>query len=184
MNAAETARILAMVAAIDHRVPPLDKTQPDERVPAWQMVLADLDFATCQQGVLEVARNPGLVAIRPGDIYQATKAVMRRNLASVDLDALEPPDDMTVRQYLGWRQALVRAVGRGTPANEAVREADQAAGAERRQLEPARPRNIRALIETHAPPSAPAIDREQAEAELASIRHAAQARGLDQEETA
>lgn len=171
MNLQEAARILAMAASVDHRVPPLNPTGPDERVPAWHMVLADLDYRTAEQGLLEVARNPGLVAIRPGDIYQATKAVMRRNLATVDLDTLEPPDDMTVQQYLGWRKALVRAVGRGTPVRDAVREADATAGAERRRLEPARPRNLRALIEAR-PAESPSKtrrerpDRAEIEAEL------------------
>ena len=141
MNQAETARLIAMAASVDHRVPPLDKSRPDERVPVWQMVLADLDYQTAQQGLLELARDPAMVAIRPGDIYQATKRVMRRHLATVDVTAIEPPDDMTTQGLLEWKRAVIRAVGRGAGPDQAKAEADQATGATRRGL-PRTPRNL------------------------------------------
>lgn len=150
MNLSETARILAMVAGIDHRVPPV--VEADERVAIWQQVLAPLDYATTEQGVLELARDPGLVAIRPGDVYQATKRVMRRNLAKADLLAIDPPDrigddPIDTPTLLAWKRALVRAVGRGTPPQAAQVEADQAIGVTRLQLTPTARRDVAGLIE-------------------------------------
>ncbi|MGP9682052.1 hypothetical protein [Brachybacterium sp. AOP3-A1-3] len=146
MNEYEAGKIIAMVAGIDHRVPPLDRTRPDERVPVWQQVLEPLDYATAEKGVLELARDPGLVAIRPGDIFQATKRVMRRNLDRADIAAIEPPDDIDTNTTLAWRRALVRALGRGAETAAARAEADHAVGARRRTLGPAEPRDVRALI--------------------------------------
>lgn len=146
MNEYEAGKIIAMVAGIDHRVPPLDRTRPDERVPVWQQVLEPLDYATAEKGVLELARDPGLVAIRPGDIFQATKRVMRRNLDRADIAAIEPPDDIDTNTTLSWRRALVRALGRGAETAAARAEADHAVGARRRTLGPAEPRDVRALI--------------------------------------
>lgn len=146
MNEYEAGKIIAMVAGIDHRVPPLDRTRPDERVPIWQQVLEPLDYATAEKGVLELARDPGLVAIRPGDIFQATKRVMRRNLDRADIAAIEPPDDIDTNTTLAWRRALVRALGRGAETAAAREEADQAVNARRRTLGPAEPRDVRALI--------------------------------------
>lgn len=146
MNEYEAGKIIAMVAGIDHRVPPLDRTRPDERVPVWLQVLEPLDYATAEKGVLELARDPGLVAIRPGDIFQATKRVMRRNLDRADIAAIEPPDDIDTNTTLAWRRALVRALGRGAETAAARAEADQAVGARRRTLGPAEQRDVRALI--------------------------------------
>lgn len=146
MNEYEAGKIIAMVAGIDHRVPPLDRTRPDERVPVWQQVLEPLDYATAEKGVLELARDPGLVAIRPGDIFQATKRVMRRHLDRADIAAIEPPDDIDTNTTLAWRRALVRALGRGAETAAARAEADQAVNARRRTLGPAEPRDVRALI--------------------------------------
>lgn len=151
MNEYEAGKIIAMVAGIDHRVPPLDRTRPDERVPVWQQVLEPLDYATAEKGVLELARDPGLVAIRPGDIFQATKRVMRRNLDRADIAAIEPPDQIgdnpiDTDTTLAWRRALVRALGRGAETAAARAEADHAVGARRRTLGPAEPRDVRALI--------------------------------------
>lgn len=147
MNEYEAGKIIAMVAGIDHRVPPLDRARPDERVPVWQQVLEPLDYATAEKGVLELARDPGLVAIRPGDIFQATKRVMRRNLDRADIAAIEPPDDIDTNTTLAWRRALVRALGRGAETAAARAEADQAVGARRRVIGPAEQRDVRALIE-------------------------------------
>lgn len=147
MNEFEAGKILAMVAGIDHRVPPLDRTQADERVPVWQQVLEPLDYATAEKAVLELARDPGLVAIRPGDIFQATKRVMRRNLDRADIAAIEPPDDIDTDTTLAWRRALVRALGRGAEPDVARTEADRAIGARRRTIGPTEQRDVRALIE-------------------------------------
>lgn len=152
MNEYEAGKILAMVAGIDHRVPPLDESRPDERVPVWQQVLEPLDYATAEKGVLELARDPGLVAIRPGDIYQATKRVMRRHLDRADIAAIEPPDQVggapiDTDTTLAWRRALVRALGRGADPAAARDEADQAVGAHRRMLGPSTRRDVRGFIE-------------------------------------
>lgn len=189
MDAREAASILAMVAGVDHRVPPLNPNGPDERVPIWQTVLGDLDYQAAQQGVVALARDPGLVAIRPGDVYQATKRVMRRHLARVDVTAIEPPDDMNTEQTLKWRRALIAAVGRGAPPDAATAEADQAVGVthgpeiegpKRRGL----PRTRRNLAEltagpTRTPARIDAPQRDEIRAELAAIRRAAEARRLD-----
>lgn len=189
MDVREAAQILAMVAGVDHRVPPLAKDGPDERVPVWHTVLGDLDYQTAQQGVITLARDPGLVAIRPGDVYQAAKRVMRRNLARVDASAIEPPDDMDTRQTLAWRRALTRAIGRGAPADQAAAEADQAVGVthgpelegpKRRGLPRIR-RNLAELTAgpTRTPARIDAPQRDEIRAELAAIRRAAEARRLD-----
>lgn len=184
MDQSETARIIAMAASVDHRVPPLNTRGPDERVPVWQMVLADLDYQTAQQGLLEIARDPAMVAIRPGDIYQATKRVMRRHLATVDATAIEPPDDMTTQGLLEWKRAVIRAVGRGAGPDQAKAEADQATGVTRRGL-PRTPRNMRELVagqtRTPTPTNNPTPDAIRAE--LEQIRNASQARGHDPQET-
>lgn len=152
MKLSEASKILAMVAALDHRVPPL-APDGDDRVPVWHQVLEPLDYATAEKGVLELARDPGLVAIRPGDIYQATKRVMRRHLAAVNLEGIEPPDvddadvDLDVDRYLAWRRALVRAAGRGATPDAARQEADHAIGVTRHQITPSRTRDIAGLIE-------------------------------------
>lgn len=153
MNEYETGKIIAMVAGIDHRVLPLDRTQPDERVPVWQQVLEPLDYATAEKAVLELARDPGLVAIRPGDIFQATKRVMRRNLDRADIAAIEPPDQIgdnpiSTDATLAWRRALVRALGRGAEPSVARDEADRAVGAHRRPIGPTEQRDVRALVAT------------------------------------
>ena len=151
MNEYETGKIIAMVAGIDHRVPPLDRTQPDERVPVWQQVLEPLDYATAEKAVLELARDPGLVAIRPGDIFKATKRVMRRNLDRADIAAIEPPDQIgedpiSTDATLAWRRALVRALGRGAEPSAARDEADRAVGAHRRMLGPSTKHTIGELM--------------------------------------
>lgn len=178
MDQSETARIIAMVASVDHRVPPLARSGPDERVPVWQMVLGDLDYGTAQQGVLEIARDPDMVAIRPGDIYQATKRVMRRHLATTDITAIEPPDDMSTVQTLEWRRALIRAVGRGSDGASAKAEADQATGASRRGLPRVR-RDMKQLMagKTTAPEPVRNPTPDQIRAELEQLRHASETRG-------
>lgn len=184
MDQSETARIIAMAASVDHRVPPLNRTGPDERVPVWQMVLADLDYNTAQQAVLEIARSPEMVAIRPGDIYQATKRVMRRHLATVDVTAIEPPDDMTTQGMLDWKRAVIRAVGRGAGPDQARAEADQATGATRRGL-PRTPRNMRELMAGKTPSPEPVRNPtpDAIRAELEQLRNASHARGHDTQET-
>lgn len=178
MDQSETARVIAMVAAVDHRVPPLSTHGPDERVPVWQMVLGDLDYNTAQQAVLEIARNPDMVAIRPGDIYQATKRVMRRHLATVDVTAIEPPDDMTTRGMLDWKRAVIRAVGRGSSADQAKAEADQVTGATRRGL-PRAHRDMRELMAGKIPAPEPVRNPtpDAIRAELEALRNASDARG-------
>lgn len=178
MDQSETARLIAMAASVDHRVPPLNTRGPDERVPVWQMVLADLDYGTAQQALLEIARDPAMVAIRPGDIYQATKRVMRRHLATVDVTAIEPPDDMDTRRMLEWKRAVIRAVGRGAGPEQARAEADQATGATRRGL-PRTPRNMRQLTAGKIPAPEPVRNPapDAIRAELEALRNASQARG-------
>src|SRR5690606_9995757 len=158
--------------------PPLNRTGPDERVPVWQMVLADLDYQTAQQGLLDLARDPAMVAIRPGDIYQATKRVMRRHLATVDVTAIEPPDDMTTQGMLEWKRAVIRAVGRGAGPDQAKAEADQATGATRRGL-PRTPRNMRQLMAGKIPAPEPVRNPapDAIRAELEQLRNASQSRG-------
>lgn len=144
MKPAEVARLIAVAAAIDPRVPPLSTNGTDERVAVWGKVLEGLDYATCDRALLAIARNPQMVTLRPGDIYQEAKRIMRRNLDRVEVASIDPPDDATGPEFLKWRRALVLALGRGEDPDVARVEADRAVGATRRALTPS-PSNRRKL---------------------------------------
>lgn len=131
MKRQHIAQLIATAAAIDHRVPPLDPTGNDDRIDIWTRILNDMDYQTCDQALLDIARNPQMIQIRPGDIYQAAKQIMRRNLDRVEVAAIEPPDNATGEHYLAWKRALIRAIGRGLPPAEAQAEADTAVNATR-----------------------------------------------------
>ena len=134
MKPAEVARLIAVAAAIDPRVPPLSTNGTDERVAVWGKVLEGLDYATCDRALLAIARDPQMVTLRPGDIYQEAKQIMRRNLDRVEVASIDPPDDATGSVFLEWRRALVRALGRGENPDAARAEADRVVGANRRAL--------------------------------------------------
>lgn len=134
MKPAEIARLIAVAAAIDPRIPPLSTNGTDERVAVWGKALEGLDYATCDRALLAIARDPQLVTMRPGDIYQEAKRIMRRNLDRVEVASIEPPDDATGAVFLKWRRALVLALGRGESPDVARIEADRAVGATRRAL--------------------------------------------------
>ncbi|MDU4692642.1 MAG: hypothetical protein E6Y12_02985 [Dermabacter sp.] len=144
MKPAEIARLIAVAAAIDPRIPPLSTNGTDERVAVWGKVLEGLDYATCDRALLAIARDPQLVTMRPGDIYQEAKRIMRRNLDRVEVASIEPPDDATGAVFLKWRRALVLALGRGESPDVARIEADRAVGATRRAITPS-PSNRRKL---------------------------------------
>lgn len=144
MKPAEIARLIAVAAAIDPRVPPLATNGTDERVAVWGEVLEGLDYRTCDRALLAIARDPQMVTLRPGDIYQEAKRVMRRNLDRVEVASIEPPDDATGPAFLEWRRALTRALGRGESPDAAKAEADAEIGATRRAIEPS-PGNRRKL---------------------------------------
>lgn len=144
MKPAEVARLIAVAAAIDPRVPPLSTNGTDERVAVWGKVLEGLDYATCDRALLAIARDPQMVTLRPGDIYQEAKRVMRRNLDRVEVASIDPPDDATGPVFLEWRRALVRALGRGEDPEAARIEADAEIGATRRTITPS-PSNRRKL---------------------------------------
>lgn len=144
MKPTEIARLIAAASAIDHRIPPLATNGSDERVAVWAKVLEGLDYRTCDQALLAIARNPQMIQIRPGDIYQEAKRIMRRNLDRVEVASIEPPDDATGPAFLEWRRALVRALGRGESPEVARIEADREVGATRRAITPA-PSNRRKL---------------------------------------
>lgn len=132
MKHSEIAKLITATAAIDHRVPPLAPDRPDERVPVWAKILDGLDYQTCDQALLEIARDPQMIQIRPGDIYQGAKRIMRHNLRLVEVASIEPPDNATGAHYIEWKRALIRSLGRGTPPAEAQAEADRAVGATRK----------------------------------------------------
>lgn len=170
MKPAEVARLIAVAAAIDPRVPPLATNGSDERVAVWGKVLEGLDYATCDRALLAIARDPQLVTIRPGDIYQEAKRIMRRNLDRVEVASIEPPDDATGPAFLEWRRALTRALGRGESPDAAKAEADAEIGATRRTITPSpsnrrklegvlggpqRPQKTRGGTDTHAPKENP-----------------------------
>lgn len=144
MKPAEIARLIAVAAAIDPRVPPLATNGTDERVAVWGEVLEGLDYRTCDRALLAIARDPQMVTLRPGDIYQEAKQIMRRNLDRVEVASIEPPDDATGSVFLEWRRALVRALGRGEDPEVARIEADREVGATRRAITPS-PSNRRKL---------------------------------------
>lgn len=144
MKPAEVARLIAAASAIDPRVPPLSTNGTDERVAVWGEVLEGLDYRTCDRALLAIARDPQMIQIRPGDIYQEAKRIMRRNLDRVEVASIEPPDDATGPAFLKWRRALVRALGRGENPEAARIEADREVGATRRAITPS-PSNRRKL---------------------------------------
>lgn len=170
MKPAEVARLIAVAAAIDPRVPPLSTNGTDERVAVWGKVLEGLDYATCDRALLAIARDPQMVTLRPGDIYQEAKRIMRRNLDRIEVASIEPPDDATGPAFLEWRRALVRALGRGEGLDAARIEADAEIGATRRAIETSpgnrrklegllngsqKPQKTRGGTDTHAPKENP-----------------------------
>lgn len=154
MKKSDIAAVITMARAFDDRIeevaePYIDPADPagkrvieDARLTAWHMILGDIDVDLALQGLAELYRVPQMLRLQPGHIVEAAERVRRRNVAAADLDRLTPPQE--IAGELGeqtrepeWRQAAIRAVGRGFSVEEAERIADDELRVNRRQLGPA-----------------------------------------------
>lgn len=153
MNRSDISDLIAMARAFDDRVeevrppyrdPSTGAMIEDARIAAWHMILGDIDLGLAQQGLVELYQEPQIIRLQPGHIYQAAERVRRRNVASVDLEQLVPPDELATEagersRMPAWRQAAIGYIGRGFPVSEAQRMADDDLRVSRRQLGPASP---------------------------------------------
>lgn len=165
MRKSEIASLISMARGFDDRIeevsePYKDPDDPrgervieDARVAAWHLILGDIDFELAARGLAEMYQEPQMMRLQPGHIFQAAERIRRRNVAAVDLDQLMPPDEIAASgepedrsvTHL-WRQAAIRAIGRGASVEEAQVIADDELQVNRRQLGPSVRRDPLELI--------------------------------------
>ena len=165
MTKADIAELISMARGFDDRIeevsePYVDPSDPrrervieDARLAAWHLVLGDLDYELAARGLAELYQEPQLMRLQPGHVYQAAERVRRRRVATADLDALRPPDEIAASGEPGersvtprWRQAAIKAIGRGASVEEAQQIADDELQVNRRQLGPSVRRDPLELI--------------------------------------
>ena len=165
MRKSEIADLITMARGFDDRIeevaePYRDPSDPtgqrvveDARVTAWHLILGDIDYELAARGLAELYQEPQMMRLQPGHIFQAAERVRRRNVAAVDMERLTPPDEIAADSAPGevsltpqWRQAAVRAIGRGASIEEAQQYADDELGVSRRLLGPAVRRDPLELI--------------------------------------
>lgn len=163
MTKADIAELISMARGFDDRIEEVTEARPDPqhpgrviedaRVAAWHLILGDIEFELAARGLAELYQEPQMMRLQPGHIYQAAERVRRRNVAAADLDALQPPDEIAAsgepedRSVTPrWRQAAIRAIGRGASVEEAQRIADDELQVNRRQLGPSVRRDPLELI--------------------------------------
>lgn len=159
MRKSEIAALISAARGYDDRIE--DVTEPwwnedaqqwveDARLAAWHAVLADVDYELAVRGLTELYRAPQMMRLQPGHIYEAAEKVRARNVSSVDLSQLTPPDQLETADgrtlHAEWMQAALRGIGLGLPVREAQARADAEIGASRRALGPAQPRPLQAAL--------------------------------------
>ena len=149
MRKSEIADLISMARAFDDRIEEVSDPYEDEdghlvedaRLMAWHLVLGDLDYVLAAQGLAELYREPQMMRLQPGHIFQAAERVRRRNVGRHELSQLRPPEGLEAAglgtRHAEWMQAAVRYLGRGMSMPEAEAEADQELGVTRRALGPA-----------------------------------------------
>lgn len=160
MKKSEIADLISMARGFDDRIeevrepyrdPQSGRLIEDARVAAWHLILGDIDVDLAERGLAELYQEPQMMRLQPGHIYQAAERVRRRNVAEVDLDRLAPPDDEDLSsaegsRYPEWRQAAIRAIGRGATLEQAQMIADDELHVSRRLLGPSVRRDPMDLI--------------------------------------
>lgn len=164
MTKAEIAELISMARGFDDRIEEVTEARPDPhhpgrviedaRVSAWHMILGDIDPELAARGLAELYQEPQMMRLQPGHIYQAAERVRRRNVANADVDRLQPPDELAassdpreMSRLPVWRQAAIRAIGRGASIEDAQQYADDELHVSRRLLGPAVRRDLLELIQ-------------------------------------
>lgn len=161
MTKADIAELISMARGFDDRIeevsePFIDPSDPrrervieDARLAAWHLVLGDLDYELAARGLAELYRAPQMMRLQPGHIFEAAERVRRRNVAAADLDQLQPPQEIAASSDPGegsrthlWRQAAIRAVGRGLSVEEAQIVADDELEVSRKLIGPSRGQQV------------------------------------------
>ncbi|MDN5687088.1 MAG: hypothetical protein L0G94_10515 [Brachybacterium sp.] len=162
MRKSEIVDLISMARAFDDRIE--EVTDPyenadgriveDARITAWHLILGDIDYELASRGLAELYQEPQMMRLQPGHIFQAAERVRGRNVAAADLDQLRPPDELAVSSEPGersrapeWKQAAIRAIGRGCSVEEAQTIADDELRVSRRMLGPAVRRDPLELIQ-------------------------------------
>lgn len=149
MNRSEISNLIGVARGFDDRIEPVmtpyrdatGKLVEDVRIQAWLLVLGDVDARLALQGLAELYREPQMLRLQPGHVRDAAEKVRRRNVASVDMSQLLPPDGIggehgEASRTAEWRQVAVDAIGRGASLQEAQDHADRALNVTRRQIGP------------------------------------------------
>lgn len=162
MKKSDIAEVIGVARGFDDRIEEVQDPRPDPnhpgriledaRLAAWHMILGDIDVELAVRGLAELYQEPQMMRLQPGHIYQAAERVRRRNVAAADLDQLQPPDELATPAGEGslmplWRQAAIRAVGRGATIEDAQQYADDELQISRRLLGPAVHRDPLELIQ-------------------------------------
>jgi len=149
MRKSEIADLISMARAFDDRIEEVEEPYEDEdgrivedaRLTAWHMILGVLDYSLAAQGLAELYREPQMMRLQPGHIFQAAERVRRRNVGRHELSQLRPPEGLDSAdgrtRHAEWMQAAVRHLGLGLSLPAAEAEADLELGVSRRQLGPA-----------------------------------------------
>ena len=159
MRKSEIAALISAARGYDDRIEEVAEPWWDEdaqrwvedaRLAAWHAVLADVDYGLAVRGLTELYRSPQMMRLQPGHIYEAAEKVRARNVASVDLSQLTPPDGLLDEDgrslQPAWMQAAVRGIGQGLSVPEAQARADDELQVSRRALGPAQPRPLQAAL--------------------------------------
>lgn len=161
MTKADIAELITMARGFDDRIeevadPYIDPNDPqqkrlieDARLAAWHLVLGDIDYELAARGLAELYRAPQMMRLQPGHVFEAAETVRRRNVAAADLDQLLPPQEIAAASDPGelsrlpeWKQAAIRAVGRGFSVDEAQTIADDELRISRKLIGPSRGRGV------------------------------------------
>lgn len=159
MRKSEIAGLISMARGFDDRIeevedPRVDPDDPqrvieDARLAAWHMILGDIDVDLAERGLAELYQAPQMMRLQPGHIYEAAERVRRRNVETADLDQLQPPQEIAAESDPGelsrlpqWKQAAIRAVGRGFSVEEAQVIADDELNVSRKLIGPSRGQQV------------------------------------------
>ncbi|MGP5483347.1 hypothetical protein ACTXMZ_10235 [Brachybacterium alimentarium] len=157
MRKSEIADLITMARGFDDRIEEVadpyenehGRIIEDARVSAWHLILGDIDVELAERGLAELYRAPQMMRLQPGHIFEAAERVRRRNVAAADLDQLQPPQEIAASSDPGegsrthlWRQAAIRAVGRGLSVEEAQIVADDELEVSRKLIGPSRGRQV------------------------------------------
>lgn len=82
----------------------------DEHSPAaWLELLGDLRYEDARQAVFNLGRQQPFIA--PSDIIKEVKRIREERIKNNPLP--DPPDDLTVPQFIAWKRLTLKAVADG-----------------------------------------------------------------------